>query len=130
MLAHAKDTTETCVQIILMQQLTGRSKPQQPRTTTAEAKTALDSATAAYGKEKTEKLKLATESKQALHDALLLFDEATTQRSNAFTKDESATEGEAKANAKIELDKAEEKLAQAQERAVHLESVGSIRQEQ
>ena len=122
-----------------MQQLASRSKSRQPQTTLADAKAALEKAETAYNKEKTDhgseteqlkRLELAKASKMALVDALQKVFDANSERTAADDTYSQAAEGDAKSNAKVELDKADEKLARAQEKAVKLESVGSIRQEQ
>lgn len=122
-----------------MQQLASRSQPRQPQTTLADAKTALEKVETAHNTEKkdhgseteqSKRLELAKASKKALVDALQKVVEANSERDTANTTYSGAAEGSAKSDAQVELDKADKKLAQAQEEAVIMESVASIRQEQ
>ena len=122
-----------------MQQLASRSKSRQPQTTLADAEAALEKVETAYNEEKKDQgsdtkqlkyLERAKTSKKALVDALKKVAKTNSERDAADTTYSGAAEGDAKSDAKVKLDEADKKLARAQEEAVKLESVGSIRQEQ
>ena len=137
-MAHAKNTTKTCLQILLMQQLASRSEPRKLTTTMADAQAAVAKAEAECQTEKTERgketeklkrLELTKASKKALVDALQKVEAAKKERDDAKIHSDAA-DGDVNSDAKLKLEKADERLAGAEEYAVKVESVGSIRQEQ